>query len=297
MADTRDQWAQWLLRRRHGGDEARLKEVLDFLAPIRERVLAGAQLAANETLLDVGCGDGLIAFGALEKLAAGRVIFSDISADLLAHCQALADQMGVRDRCEFVQTSADHLRPIADESVDVVTLRSVLIYVKDKRACFQAFHRVLKPGGRLSLFEPINRFGFPEPDHVLWGYDVMPVRALAARVKAIYDAIQPPGDDPMLDFDERDLLALAEAAGFDAIQLELRADIRRRAVDADTQTARWESYIDTVPNPRVPSLREAIDQALDPAEREPFVAYLRGQFMTQPVTARSAHAYLVAIKT
>ena len=45
---------------------------------------------------------------------------------------------------------------MADGSVDVVTTRSVLIYVKDKAAALREFYRVLKPGGRVSLFEPIN---------------------------------------------------------------------------------------------------------------------------------------------
>ena len=42
--------------------------------------------------------------------------------------------------------------------MDIVTTRSVLIYVEDKRRAFEEFFRVLKPGGRISLFEPINRF-------------------------------------------------------------------------------------------------------------------------------------------
>jgi ubiquinone/menaquinone biosynthesis C-methylase UbiE len=49
--------------------------------------------------------------------------------------------------------------------VDAVTTRSVLIYVKDKRRASEEFHRVLKPGGRLSIFEPINSFTYPEPPH------------------------------------------------------------------------------------------------------------------------------------
>ena len=40
------------------------------------------------TLLDVGAGDGLIAFGALEKLGpTGKVIVSDISESLLKHAR------------------------------------------------------------------------------------------------------------------------------------------------------------------------------------------------------------------
>lgn len=47
---------------------------------------------------------------------------------------------------------------VDDGSVDVVAIRSVLIYVEDKRRAFHELHRVLRRGGRLSLFEPINRF-------------------------------------------------------------------------------------------------------------------------------------------
>ncbi len=97
---VRDRWAAWLLERRHGGDPQDLKSTMDFLIPVRDRVLRNAALTGGETLLDVGAGDGLIAFGALEFLGEeGRVIFSDISQDLLDHSRALAREMGVLDRC------------------------------------------------------------------------------------------------------------------------------------------------------------------------------------------------------
>ena len=59
---TADIWAQWLLHRRHGGDRERLEATLDQLYPVRDKVLSDAQLGDGDTLLDVGCGDGLIAF-------------------------------------------------------------------------------------------------------------------------------------------------------------------------------------------------------------------------------------------
>ena len=73
----------------------------------------------------------------------------------------------------FVRAAAEDLSTIADASADVVTTRSVLIYVDDKAAAFRAFHRVLKPGGRLSIFEPINNY-FPVSPDEFWGFDAGP---------------------------------------------------------------------------------------------------------------------------
>ena len=147
---TRDKWAEWLAERRCGGDRAYEAEMLEELAEARDRVLDHAALQAGETLLDVGCGDGLIAFGALERGAA-LAIFSDISQDLLDRCTALAKERGLAGRSQFALTGADDLSVIADESVDVVTTRSVLIYVERKQTALAEFFRVLRPGGRVSL--------------------------------------------------------------------------------------------------------------------------------------------------
>ena len=122
-----DIWIQWLLKGRFGGDPQRMKKMLDWLYPVRDRVLSHINLEDEKTLLDVGCGDGLIAFGALGKFEQSQVIFSDISDDLLNHVQMLAKEMNVHDRCQFVRASADDLSMLNDESVEAVTTRSVLI--------------------------------------------------------------------------------------------------------------------------------------------------------------------------
>ena len=48
-----DQWARWLLQRRHGGDPQVQKAMLDELSHVRDTVLQNAQVAAGNTLLDV----------------------------------------------------------------------------------------------------------------------------------------------------------------------------------------------------------------------------------------------------
>jgi arsenite methyltransferase len=293
MTEGPDRWHRWLLDVRFGGDaDTREKDLIEFLYPVRDAVLEKAQLAPGETLLDVGTGDGLIAFGALERLGpTGRVIFSDISQDLLDHCREAAGTEGRLDRCRFVLAPADDLTAVPDASVDVVTTRSVLIYVKDKARAMREFYRVLKPAGRVSLFEPINvLMSLADPD-LFFGYDITPVKTLAARVQALYESIQPPGTDPMIDFDDRDLVRHAQDAGFPKINLELQV-----TVEARKDPVSWEVFVRTSGNPLIPTLAEAMSQMLSPQETVELTKHLRPLVESGTGLERHALAYLTARK-
>ncbi len=196
------------------------------------------------------------------------MIFSDISQDLLDFCREAAADLGVLDRCRSIQASADDLTPVDSSSVDVVTTRSVLIYVSHKELAFREFARVLRPGGRISLFEPINRFAQRAADS--WaGYDLSAIPDVSKKIRAVYDVIQPPDTDPMLDFDERDLIDLAERAGFFPIHLHLEAEI------TPSEPLSWRVFSNSAGNPRIPTVAEAMEQALTLEEQERFTAHLR----------------------
>jgi ubiquinone/menaquinone biosynthesis C-methylase UbiE len=265
-----DKWAEWLLQRRHGGDPGRHQAILDELAVVSDRVLEHAGIRMGDVLLDVGAGTGLIAFAALDPVGpSGGVIFSDVSSDLLEVSRARAQELSVEGRCRFVVASAEDLGAIADRSVDVVTTRSVLIYVRDKSRAFAEFFRVLRKHGRLSLHEPINRLMFPEPRWEFMGYQVGAVQDLADKVKALGEKCED-DESPMLDFDEQDLLSLAEGAGFREIHLELHQQVATYRAPM-----MWESYLSTSGNPLAPTNGEMIAGSLDPVERTRFEQHLR----------------------
>jgi arsenite methyltransferase len=290
-----DRWSRWLLERRDAGDERQRAAALDHLSIVRDRVLAGSEPLEGATLLDVGCGDGLIGLAALDRVGAhGHVIFCDVSAALLEQARLAAEARDAVDRARFVIASAGDLQGIADESVDVVTTRSVLIYVTDKAGAFGAMHRVLRPAGRISLFEPINRLMFPEPDECLFGYDVTPAADLAIRVKAsMAGAVDPSATAAMMDFDDRDLANLAHAAGFERVHVECHLDIEPGSVMRPVSV---EALLDGAPNPNAPTLREAMANVLTVPEQQRLTAALEHAFGQGKAVRRSAVAYLTAGK-
>ena len=126
---------------------------MDKLVQVRDKVLDRAVLKQGERLLEVGAGEGWIGLGVFGR-GAGEVVFSDISTNVLDACREAAEELGVADRCEYVEAAADDLSALEDASVDAVTTRSVLIYVAEKQQALREFFRVLRPGGRVSLSSP-----------------------------------------------------------------------------------------------------------------------------------------------
>jgi arsenite methyltransferase len=281
VSSTTDVWAEWLRSRRTGGSEQARRQTLELLAPVRDRILDDAEVGPGVTVLDVGCGDGLVGLGALERGA--DVIFSDVSDACLDDCRAIA-----RERARYVRAPATDLGEL---EADVVTTRSVLIYVDDKQRAFDEFFRVLRPGGRLSIFEPINRFGMDERRGTLGFAEVDGIEEPLARLWADEDAAGV--NDAMLDFDERDLFAFAERAGFDDVRVTATLELKREPM---WTTRDWDAFVDASPNPLLPTFGETMAAQLTRDEIERVTAKLRPQVERGEGTTRFARCFLLARK-
>jgi ubiquinone/menaquinone biosynthesis C-methylase UbiE len=294
-----DAWSDWLLHRRHADDAAYAAVVRTSVERIADRVLDAARLAPGMTLADLGSGEGLVAFRAIERIGASlRVILTDVSGPMLAHAEGLARQRQLELQCRFVECAADALCGIEDASVDVVSSRAVLAYVADKGRALRECLRVLKPGGRLSIAEPVLQ------DEAFY------VRALRARL----DALAPGSDDrflrllhrwksaqfpdsaegcaksPIVNYSERDLLNLTRAAGFVEIHLELHLDVMPSLVTT------WEVFLGTSPHPWAPSLEAIMAEQFTPDDRQFFEQMVRPTVESgnNPVVDRVV--YLNAVK-
>jgi len=291
-----DLWAQWLLQGRDGDDPETQKSMVENTTHIRDAILHNARIAPGEIVLDVGCGYGPIAFGALSHVGEqGKVIFCDVSQQLLERCHTLAHKRGVLDQCQFLAASADNLSLIGTNSVDVVTTRAVLIYVKEKQQAIQEFYRVLKPKGRLSIFEPIPQLVYPEPPNLFYGYDMTPILSMSQKLHAVYDQVQP---TELLNFGVQDLLTFVKDAGFSEVYLALQVAIVPNTAQNGfaIQKSSWEAFLQKSLHPFVPTIKEMIHQALTADEAEQLTSYLRPLVEAGQKGDRSAVAYLWAMK-
>ncbi len=277
-------WSTWLLQSRLRGPHG--KDTLDFLTSIRDRVLDRAQLVPGDYVLDIGSGFGLLAFGALHRVGeAGLVVVDDISQDVLDECARIAAAAQVSHRMRFIRNSAVDLADVPDASIDAVLTRSVLMYVLDKRSAVAEIRRVLRPGGRISLFEPVTTTALDRP---LFGIDPGPVADLAVRVEEVFFASKPSEPSGAMASDERDLFRLFDEAAFSRLDLELHLGLRRERKDAQ-----WiETMLDGGAYPNTATLRQAIDRALSPEEAARYVEYYRRATPALGVAVRHAFAYL-----
>jgi hypothetical protein len=110
------------------------------------------------------------------------------------------------------------------------------------------------------------------------------------KVRAVYEAMQPADSDPMLDFDERDLIRLGEAAGFFPVDLLFHAEVTR------VEHRPWQTFLDVAGNPKIPTLAEAMERVLSCEERERLTAHLRLLVEGGHGVWRMGHALLSAAR-
>jgi len=99
-------------------------------------------------LLDVGCGPGTITVDLAARVAPGRVLGIDVSADPLAEARAAAGRAGVPVTFEVGDVYA---LAAADDSFDVVHAHQVLQHLTDPVAALREMARVCRPGGVIAV--------------------------------------------------------------------------------------------------------------------------------------------------
>jgi ubiquinone/menaquinone biosynthesis C-methylase UbiE len=132
-------------------------ESVRFFADLKVRLMS-EQLGpgANPSILDFGCGIGNTTRALSRVFTRSEIVGFDVSHESIAVAR---ESTGVSENVTFVSSAEEGL-PIPDANVDAVFTSCVFHHIDPDQRPYWAdeLRRVLKPGGRLFLFEhnPFN---------------------------------------------------------------------------------------------------------------------------------------------
>ncbi|MBC7230920.1 MAG: class I SAM-dependent methyltransferase [Actinobacteria bacterium] len=198
-----DIWARWLddAEREVSAD----RQVRLLRSQVRDRVLHRASLRPGAVVLDLGCGTGFLSLEAARVVGrGGMVIAADSSEGALRTLSRRAEERGL-ENLRPLHADVGRL-PVEDRAVDAVVSRSVLCYVRDRAAVLREALRVLKPGGFLSIFEPVLA---EEEISMDWGEE----RFLWEKATGILKTAH-----PSYAFRRSDLVREVKEAGFQEVE-------------------------------------------------------------------------------
>ncbi|MBN2041145.1 MAG: methyltransferase domain-containing protein [Spirochaetes bacterium] len=118
------------------------------------------ELRENDTVLDVGCGNGILFKNILKRTGpGGRLTALDSSCTMLARAKEIHAEYGNIDYINKPVEQAD----FGDGSFDAILCFAVFPHIDDKNRALHLFSRILKKPGRLYIFhlsdtDSLNRF-------------------------------------------------------------------------------------------------------------------------------------------
>ncbi len=131
----------------------------------RRFAVRAAKVKPTDVVLDVACGTGDLS-ELFARAGAARVIGLDFTFEMLAIARQKAEARPAArraDRIVYMQGDAQRL-PLADQSVDVVSIAFGIRNVMEPERAVREFARVLRPGGRVVILE----FAEPRLAPVRW---------------------------------------------------------------------------------------------------------------------------------
>lgn len=288
MSDTTLNWSQWLLKSRFSYmTEEQKQQTLQWLLSVRDAVLHNANIRPSDTVIDLGTGTGLLGFGALDFIDnTGKVIFSDKFEDCLESCKEIAKSLKTDKHFEFLLSDCANIKLHAN-SVNRAVMRSVLVHILDKQSVFEEIHRILKPQGLFSAFEPVIRsntrcFELVTPD-MLSDYN---------DFKKAEDECMTSQNDPLTNFDEKTLAQDLDDAGF-SIQT-----IDKQVVESNytVQKGMVKNWLTTPPSPGTKTMKEKFMMYFEEPKVDNYIEELQNALDNKSVCIKSNVLYIKAIK-
>ncbi len=121
--------------------------IMDQLGPVGEAMIEHLDIAEDQQHLDIAAGTGEPGLSIATRCPKGRVVLTDLVAEMLDIAARRATAKGITN-IETKVCSADDL-PFDDFAFDSVSVRFGYMFFPDVAKATAEFVRVLEPGGRL----------------------------------------------------------------------------------------------------------------------------------------------------
>lgn len=105
-------------------------------------------------MVELGCGPGLYARRISQRFPGLRIIGVDHSEAQLRRARRAAIALQL-SKCSFLRGDVRAL-PFADGSVDAVVVSRLFTVLDERAVAVREMHRILRPGGRAFLAEPLS---------------------------------------------------------------------------------------------------------------------------------------------
>ena len=281
MSEICKNWTQWLKKNRFAGQTPEMiEQTTRWLEAVRDVVLVYAEIQPYETVIDIGCGTGLLAFKVLElQEGKGNVIFSDLFQDCLDDCKKFLDEQKIKEGYEMLKCPAEHIA-LPMGTVHKALMRSVLVHIVNKQPVINEVYRILKPSGKFCAFEPIIRsntrfWEILDPAHIDKYEDF----------KRVENEIMDNPMDSLCNFDENTIKTNLEIAGFSIPEVKLQ-EVSSGYVVQPNMVNEWFS---NPPSPSQPSAKERFLKYFDYPTVEKYIMqideYLTGKHISLKTNA------------
>ncbi len=288
MSEICKNWTQWLKQNRFAGQTPEMiEQTTKWLEAVRDVILVYAEIMPHETVIDIGCGTGLLAFKALEmQECKGNVIFSDKFQDCLDNCKKILDASGVTSGYQMLQSSCEHIA-LPESSVHKALMRSVLVHIVHKQPAISEIYRILKPGGKFCAFEPIIRsntryWEILDPVYIEKYEDF----------KRVENEIMENPLDSLCNFDEDSLKMNLEIAGFSVPEVKTQQVASKYVVQAG-MVSEW---FNNPPSPGQPTTKERYLKFFDEATVDKYMQDVQKYLTGREISLRTNAVFINATK-
>lgn len=149
------------------------------------RLIADLPLYPGDRVLDLACGEGVYTLPLAAKVApGGEVIGVDTDSSQLEQARIHANKSGWGRSIAFHRVDLQGL-PFSDNRFDLVWCAQPLDTLPDVYTTLRELRRVLRPGGRIALFEQgiLDDLVLPWPDQLAIAIDQAQARAVGEQSK------------------------------------------------------------------------------------------------------------------